>query len=114
MVGYGVFYGSIKGFHEIDGTPGLQKFWAFLVLFIISLLVLSIVRFIVTVFVSSIGISGKNHFLGMILAFLKSALIIYICVMIIQNLSLYKEDGGKKSIVIKETSPYLLFSPGSK
>jgi len=112
--GYNSVYNQIGGFKKIDGSPHLQQFWAFLALFIVVLLVLSIIRFVVTIFVSSINISSPNHLLGMILAFLKACLIVYIFLMVFENIMISNKKDNNKSVVFGEAKPYLLLSPDKK
>ena len=69
-------------------------------------------RFVITVFVSSIGMNVSNRFLGMIFGFLKGAFIIYIFLMIAQN---FVDDSEvlKRSVVLGEAKPYFVFEPGT-
>lgn len=114
LAGYSIVYGKIDKFHEIDAPVYLQEFWAFFSLFIIVLLVLSIIRFIVAIFISSISIGPSNHFFGMILAFFKACLIIYIGLMFVQNVLIKHKKLGKDSIVFQESKPYFVFSADKK
>lgn len=111
LAGYGFVYGQIQGFHRIQGTPEFKEFWAFLALFIVLFTILSIIRFVLTIFVSSLSINISSRFLGMIFGFIKGAFIIYICLMIIQNLVPKDEGVFKRSVVLDEVKPYFVFDP---
>ena len=111
LVGYGFVYGQIKGFHRIQGSPEFKEFWAFLALFLVLFTILSIIRFVITIFVSSFGMNIGSRFLGMVFGFIKSVFIIYICLMIVQNFVSKDESVLKRSVVLEEVKPYLVFNP---
>lgn len=111
LAGYGIVYGQIQGFHRIQGVPEFKEFWAFLALFLVLFTILSIIRFVITVFISSLGMNVSSRFLGMVFGFIKSVFIIYICLMIIQNLVPKDEGVFKRSVVLDEVKPYFVFNP---
>lgn len=114
VAGYSLVYGKIDKFQELDSPVYIKEFWAFFSLFVVSILVFSIIRFIVTVFVSSVSISPTNHLFGMIMAFFKACIIIYIGLMFLQNAFLKEKDFTKDSVVFTEAQPYFIFSKDKK
>ncbi len=112
LAGYGFVYGQIQGFHQVKIPIELKEFWVFLVLFLVLFVILSIVRFFITIFVSSLSLGISSRFLGMVFAFLKATLVVYICLMTAHNFVSKDQKVMKESVVLKEAKPYFIVMPG--
>ena len=119
-IGYDLLYKEFDFLQTIDVADHTKTFWVFLALFLVLLLVFSIIRFILSVFIPSVGIGIANRIIGMLAACAKGLTIIYICVMLYENFdpnfdpNFDQSSSGpnaKKSLVLKETNPYIIFLP---
>ena len=89
-----------KWFESSMDDPTLRLIIAFMVLFILTLIVSAVVNFFASRLVQRTGLTGTDRFLGVIFGFLRGALLVSVLVLLAGLTSLPKEDWWDDSFLL--------------
>jgi membrane protein required for colicin V production len=89
-----------KLFEASSDDPTLRLIIAFVVLFVLSLIVSAVVNFFASRLVQRTGLTGTDRFLGVIFGFLRGALLVSVLVLLAGLTTLPKEDWWDDSFLL--------------
>ena len=89
-----------KWFESSMDDPTLRLIIAFIVLFVLTLIVSAVVNFFASRLVQRTGLTGTDRFLGVIFGFLRGALLVSVLVLLAGLTSLPKEDWWDDSFLL--------------
>ncbi len=89
-----------KLFESSSDDPTLRLIIAFVVLFVLSLIVSAVINFFASRLVQRTGLTGTDRFLGVIFGFLRGAVLVSVLVLLAGLTTLPKEDWWDDSFLL--------------
>ena len=89
-----------KLFESSSDDPTLRLIVAFVVLFVLSLIVSAVINFFASRLVQRSGLTGTDRFLGVIFGFLRGAVLVSVLVLLAGLTTLPKEDWWDDSFLL--------------
>ena len=89
-----------KLFESSSDDPTLRLIIAFVVLFVLSLIVSAVINFFASRLVQRTGLTGTDRFLGVVFGFLRGAVLVSVLVLLAGLTTLPKEDWWDDSFLL--------------